>query len=309
MRGVPDTSVTLKILRGTNKEPQDIKLTRAVIPIKSVRAHQEGDDIGYIRITQFNEQTLEDVRAAIQKFQSNIPANRFKGYILDLRNNLGGLLDQAIAVANCFLDHGVIVLTRGRKPEESMLYEARPGELTKGRPIIVLINGGSAGASEIVAGALQDNNRATLVGTRSFGLGTVQTIIPLGQNNGAILLTTARYYTPSGRSVQAKGIDPDVTVMQDVPDELKGKDDRRSDDSLRGQLKNADDAKGGSQAYVPPDPRDDKALVLAFELLRGTKLNPASHGSPYRRRRTDGISCHETRFPSRKAHAYFFYWR
>jgi carboxyl-terminal processing protease len=269
MRGAPDTSVTLKIVRGTNKDPQDIKLTRAIIQIKSVRWHQEGDDIGYIRVTQFNEQTFEGVRAAIQKFQADMPAAKFKGYILDLRNNPGGLLDQSIAVVNSFLDRGEIVSTRGRNPEETMRYNARPGDLSKGKPVVVLINGGSASASEIVAGALQDHKRATVLGTRSFGKGSVQTIIPLGQNNGAVRLTTARYYTPSGRSIQAKGIDPDVTVLQDVPDELKGKDDTKGEASLKGHLKNGEDEKGGSQAYVPPDPKNDKQLIAAEEILRG----------------------------------------
>jgi carboxyl-terminal processing protease len=269
MRGAPDTSVTLKILRGSNKDPQDIKLSRAVIQIKSVRERQEGDDIGYIRITQFNEQTFEGVRAAIQKFQNDIPAAKFKGYILDLRNNPGGLLDQSIDVVNCFLDRGEIVSTRGRNADETMRYNARPGDLSKGKPVVVLINGGSASASEIVAGALQDHKRATILGTRSFGKGSVQTIIPLGQNNGAVRLTTARYYTPSGRSIQAKGIDPDVTVLQDVPDDLKGKDDTKGEASLRGHLKNGEDEKGGSQAFVPPDAKNDKQLVAAEDILRG----------------------------------------
>jgi carboxyl-terminal processing protease len=285
MRGAPDTSVTLKILRGSNKDPQDIKLTRAVIQIKSVRERQEGDDIGYIRITQFNEQTFEGVRAAIQKFQNDIPVAKFKGYILDLRNNPGGLLDQSIAVVNCFLDRGEIVSTRGRNADETMRYNARPGDLSKGKPVVVLINGGSASASEIVAGALQDHKRATILGTRSFGKGSVQTIIPLGQNNGAVRLTTARYYTPAGRSIQAKGIDPDVTVLQDVPDDLKGKDDTKGEASLRGHLKNGEDEKGGSQAFVPPDAKNDKQLIAAEDILRGVnkamnKLTSAPGSEP-----------------------------
>jgi carboxyl-terminal processing protease len=285
MRGAPDTSVTLRILRGSNKDPQDIKVTRAVIQIKSVREHKEGDDIGYIRITQFNEQTFEGVRAAIQKFQNDIPTAKFKGYILDLRNNPGGLLDQSIAVVNCFLDRGEIVSTRGRNADETMRYNARPGDLSKGKPVVVLINGGSASASEIVAGALQDHKRATILGTRSFGKGSVQTIIPLGQNNGAVRLTTARYYTPAGRSIQAKGIDPDVTVLQDVPDDLKGKDDTKGEASLRGHLKNGEDEKGGSQAFVPPDAKNDKQLIAAEDVLRGgnkamNKLTAAPGSEP-----------------------------
>src|SRR5450631_362141 len=284
MRGAPDTPVILKILRGANKDPQDIKLTRAVIQIKSVREHQEGDDIGYIRITQFNEQTFDGVRAAIQKFENDIPAAKFKGFILDLRNNPGGLLDQSIAVVNCFLDRGEIVSTRGRNAEETMRYNAHPGDLSKGKPVIILINGGSASASEIVAGALQDHKRATILGTRSFGKGSVQTIIPLGQNNGAVRLTTARYYTPSGRSIQAKGIDPDIIVLQDIPDELKGKDDTKGEASLKGHLKNGDDEKGGSQAYVPPNAKDDKQLIAAEDILRGvtqaSQTPPAKPATP-----------------------------
>jgi carboxyl-terminal processing protease len=278
MRGAPNTTVTLKILRGANKDPQDIKLTRAVIQIKSVRSHQEGDDIGYIRITQFNEQTGDGVVNAIKKFQTDIPADKFKGYILDLRNNPGGLLDQSIAVSNAFLDRGEIVSTRGRNADESMRYNAHPGDVSKGKPLVVLINGGSASASEIVAGALQDHKRATILGSRSFGKGSVQTIIPLGQNNGAVRLTTARYYTPSGRSIQAKGIDPDIVVLQDVPDDLKGKDDTKGEASLKGHLKNGDDEKGGSQAYVPPNEKDDKQLSAAEDILRG--VNQASQTPP-----------------------------
>jgi carboxyl-terminal processing protease len=270
MRGAVNTSVTLTILRGPNKDKQDIKLTRAVIQIKSVRSRKEGEDIGYIRITQFNEQTYEGVKAAMAKFQSEIPNDQFKGYILDLRNNPGGLLDQSIAVSNAFIDRGEIVSTRGRNADETQRYNARPGDLSKGKPVVVLINGGSASASEIVAGALQDHKRATVLGTRSFGKGSVQTIIPLGQNNGAVRLTTARYYTPSGRSIQAKGIDPDVQVLQDVPDELKGKDDTKGEASLKGHLKNGEEEKGGSQAYVPPDPKNDKQLIAAEDLLRGS---------------------------------------
>ena len=203
----------------------------------------EGDDIGYIRITQFNEQTFDGVKAAIAKFQSEIPADKFKGYIVDLRNNPGGLLDQSIAVSNAFLERGEIVSTRGRNAEETQRYNARPGDLSKGKPVVVLINGGSASASEIVAGALQDHKRATIIGTRSFGKGSVQTIIPLGQNNGALRLTTARYYTPSGRSIQAKGIEPDIQILQDVPDELKGKDETKGEAALQGHLKNGEDEK------------------------------------------------------------------
>jgi len=270
MRGQVNTSVKLTILRGSARESRDIAITRAVIQIKSVRFRQEGDDVGYIRITQFNEQTYDGVKSAISKFSADVPSDKFKGYVLDLRNNPGGLLDQSIAVSNAFLTQGEIVSTRGRNADETQRYNARPGDLSKGKPVIVLVNGGSASASEIVAGALQDHKRATIVGTRSFGKGSVQTIIPLGQNNGALRLTTARYYTPSGRSIQAKGIEPDIHILQDVPDELKGKDDTKGEASLKGHLKNGDEEKTGSQAYVPPDPKNDKQLKAALEMLRGT---------------------------------------
>ncbi len=271
MRGAVNTSVTLKILRGKNKDPQDIKLTRAVITIKSVRNKIEGDDIGYIRITQFNEQTYDGVKEAIDKFNKDIPGDKFKGYILDLRNNPGGLLDQSIAVSNAFIDKGEIVSTRGRNADETQRYNARPGDISKGRPLVVLINGGSASASEIVAGALQDHKRGTIMGTRSFGKGSVQTIIPLGQNNGAIRLTTARYYTPSGRSIQAKGIEPDVPVNEEVPADIKGKDETKGEASLKGHLTQDGSEEHGSSAYVAPDPTKDNQLIAAEDLLRGIK--------------------------------------
>jgi carboxyl-terminal processing protease len=269
MRGAIDTSVKLTILRGKDKQKIEVKLKRAEIHIKSVKWHKQDEDIGYVRISQFNEETADGLKTAMQKFQQEIPADKFKGYIIDLRNNPGGLLDQSIQVVNAFIDHGEIVSTRGRNADETQRYNARPGDLSKGKPVVVLINGGSASASEIVAGALQDHKRATLIGTRSFGKGSVQTIIPLGGSNGALRLTTARYYTPSGRSIQAKGIDPDMVLLQDVPDELKGKDDTKGEASLKGHLKNGDDEKTGSQAYVPPDEKKDKQLTAAIELLHG----------------------------------------
>ena len=280
MRGPVNTAVKLTVLRGSQKEPREVKLTRAVIQIKSVRSRQEGDDIGYIRITQFSEQTFDGVKQALQKFQQDMPGDKLKGYVLDLRNNPGGLLDQSVSVSNAFLERGEIVSTRGRNADETQRYNARPGDISKGKPVIVLINGGSASASEIVAGALQDHKRATILGTRSFGKGSVQTIIPLGQNNGALRLTTARYYTPSGRSIQAKGIDPDIQILQDVPDELKGKDETKGEASLKGHLKNGEDEKGGSQAYVPPDQSKDKQLNAALDILRGVKKAEAPAEKP-----------------------------
>ena len=277
MRGAPNTKITLKVMRKGVDKPLDIAIVRDVILVRPVRSKVE-DDVGYIRITQFNDQTTEGLKKAIKDLTDQIPADKLKGFVLDLRNNPGGLLDQAISVSDAFLERGEIVSTRGRDPDETQRFNARPGDLIKGKPVIVLINGGSASASEIVAGALQDHKRATLVGTRSFGKGSVQTIIPLGPGNGALRLTTARYYTPAGRSIQAKGIVPDIEVLQDVPEEVKARmsGDIKGESSLRGHLKAAEgDEKGGSQSYVPTDTKDDKALNAALDLLRGTMANSA----------------------------------
>ncbi len=276
MRGPVNSNVRLTIVRGASKEVKEFTVKRDVITIRSVRYNVEGEDVGYIRITQFNEQTFDGIKAAFNKFNTDLPGDKLKGYILDLRNNPGGLLDQSIQVSNAFIDRGEIVSTRGRNAEETQRYSARQLGMSKGKPVVVLINGGSASASEIVAGALQDHKRATILGTRSFGKGSVQTILPLGQNNGALRLTTARYYTPSGRSIQAKGIDPDVQILQDVPDELKGRDDTKGEAALKGHLKNGDDEKGGSQAYVPADKSKDKQLAAALDILHGVKKAEAS---------------------------------
>jgi carboxyl-terminal processing protease len=282
MRGPVNTKIKLTIMRKGQDKPIEITIVRDRIRVRSVRWSAE-DDVGYIRITQFNEKTVDEkdgLRRAINDLTAAIPANKLKGFILDLRNNPGGLLDQAVAVADAFLERGEIVSTRGRNPEETQRYNARPGDVINGKPLIVLINGGSASASEIVAGALQDHKRATVIGTRSFGKGSVQTIIPLGQGNGALRLTTARYYTPSGRSIQAKGISPDIEILQDVPEELKARSEVRGESSLRGHLKGEGEEKTGSQSYVPPDKKDDKALNLALDLLRGIKTNAAFPPNP-----------------------------
>ena len=281
MRGPVNTNIKLTVMRKGQDKPLEFTLTRAVIHVRSVRWHVEGEDLGYIRVTQFNEQTTEGLRKAIAEISAKVPEDKLKGYVLDLRNNPGGLLDQAISVSDAFLQKGEIVSTRGRNAEETQRFNARAGDLIKGKPLIVLINGGSASASEIVAGALQDHKRATLIGTRSFGKGSVQTIIPLGSGNGALRLTTARYYTPSGRSIQAKGITPDIEVSQDVPDDLKNKTDTKGEASLRGHLKgDAGKEQTGSQSYVPPDPKDDKALHAADDLLRGVQVNSAFPPNP-----------------------------
>ncbi|MFY9760601.1 MAG: S41 family peptidase [Xanthobacteraceae bacterium] len=280
MRGPVNSKIKLTIVRKGADKPIELTIMRDIIRVKSVRSHAEGDDVGYIRITQFNEQTTDGLKQAINDLGSQLGADKIKGYIVDLRNNPGGLLDQAISVADTFLDKGEIVSTRGRNPEETQRFNARPGDMTHGKPVIVLINGGSASASEIVAGALQDHKRATLIGTRSFGKGSVQTIIPLGADNGALRLTTARYYTPSGRSIQAQGIKPDIEVTQDVPASLKGETDTEGEASLRGHLAATGTEKSGSQSYVPPDEKDDKALHMALDLLRGTASNAAFPPNP-----------------------------
>ena len=274
MRGPVNTKIKLTIMRKGQDKPIEVSITRDVIRVRSVRSRAE-DDVGYIRISQFNEQTTDGLKKAITDLAGQIPAEKLKGFVVDLRNNPGGLLDQAISVSDAFLERGEIVSTRGRNAEETQRFNARPGDLAKGKPIIVLINGGSASASEIVAGALQDHKRASILGTRSFGKGSVQTIIPLGAGNGALRLTTARYFTPSGRSIQAKGISPEIEVLQDVPDELKARTDTKGESSLRGHLKAEGDEATGSQSYVPPKPEDDKALHAALDLIRGTKTNAA----------------------------------
>ena len=273
MRGPENTPITLTIVRKGREEPFDVTIVRDIIRISAVKSRLEADDqVAYIKITTFNEQTHTNLVKAVEELKKKA-GKKLKGYIIDLRNNPGGLLDQAVAVSDAFLDKGAIVLTKGRNLEELQRSQARPGDITDGKKIVVLVNGGSASASEIVAGALQDHKRATIVGTRSFGKGSVQTIIPLG-SNGAIRLTTARYYTPSGRSIQAQGIDPDIVVEQDLPPELQGKEAAkpRGEAGLRGHLK--PDAEGvkeesGSSAYVPQEPEKDKQLQYAISLLLG----------------------------------------
>jgi carboxyl-terminal processing protease len=279
IRGRVNTKIKLKIMRKGQDKPFELSVTRDIIRVRSVSSRLEGDDIGFIRITQFNEQTTDNLKKAITDLTAQ-SGNRLKGFVIDLRNNPGGLLDQAISVSDAFLETGEIVSTRGRSAEQTQRFNARAGDLSKGKPLIVLINGGSASASEIVAGALQDQRRAAVIGTRSFGKGSVQTILPLGSGNGALRLTTARYFTPSGRSIQAKGISPDIEVLQDVPEELKARTDTRGEASLRGHLKAEGDEQTGSQAYIPPDPKDDKALHTALDLIRGIQKNSAYPPNP-----------------------------
>lgn len=296
MRGPVNTDIDLTIRR-KNQEPFDVTLTRDVIKIQSVRARAEGD-VGYVRITSFSEQTYAGLEKAMTELKKEIGPDKLKGWVLDLRNNPGGLLDQAVAVSDGFLDAGEIVSTRSREAEETQRFNARTGDLADGKPVVVLINDGSASASEIVAGALQDHRRAIVLGTKSFGKGSVQTIIPL-PGHGAMRLTTARYYTPSGRSIQALGIEPDIKVEQAHIEALDRRFPRRSEASLRGALANPNGSDGpaeeapaeqapiqptpgatvppgaapaGDDAAEAPEQAEDYQLTRALDLLRGLAL-------------------------------------
>ena len=273
MKGPVNTTTRLKIIRNGAESPIEVSIQREIVRVRPVRYRTEGGDIGYVRITTFNEETTDGLKKAIADISKQIPPEKLAGYVVDLRNNPGGLLDQAVSVSAAFMARGEVVSTRGRSAEETRRYTARSGDLTKGKPLVVLINGGSASASEIVAGALHDYKRATLIGTRSFGKGSVQTIIPLGAGKGALALTTARYFTPSGQSIQAKGITPDIEVLQDVPDELKARSETKGEASIRGHLLADGAEQTGSQSYVPPNEKDDKALGAALNLLRGVTVN------------------------------------
>jgi carboxyl-terminal processing protease len=278
MRGPVNSQIKLTIRRG-DREPFDVTLTRAVITVQSVRSRLEEKDVGYIRITSFNEQTSSGLTKAMEKLKSDTKG-KLRGIVLDLRNNPGGLLDQAVAVSDAFLEKGEIVSTRTRRADDAQRFNARPGDLAGGLPMVVLINSGSASASEIVAGALQDHRRAIVMGTRSFGKGSVQTIIPL-PGHGAMRLTTARYYTPSGRSIQATGIEPDLEVRQLRLEEVSDEDRRREAD-LRGALRNdtrpieepkpAPSAKPVEEGTVPQDSAVDYQLTRAVDVLKAISL-------------------------------------
>jgi carboxyl-terminal processing protease len=269
MRGPVNTDLVITIRRA-DREPFDVTITRDVITVQSVRSRVE-HEVGYLRVTAFNEQTSPGLEEAITQLYDE-SGGTLKGYVLDLRNNPGGLLDQAIAVSDAFLDHGEIVSTRGRQPDDAQRYNAREGDLANGLPIVVLINGGSASASEIVAGALQDHGRAIVMGTKSFGKGSVQTIIPLS-GSGAMRLTTSRYYTPSGRSIQATGIVPDIVVEQGRLEPVEAAIARREAD-LRGALGNeeTEQEQGDEGAAVDEEPIEDYQLSRAIDLLQGLSL-------------------------------------
>jgi len=249
LRGTIGTQVKLTIRR-EGVDAFEVKLTRADIKVDPVKSHMEGSDVGYVRITNFSERTGNALEAAIKSLKSQA-GDKLAGIVLDLRNNPGGLLDQAVTVSNDFLDDGEIVSIRGRRSQDNRRFEAQPNrDLVRGVPIVVLINGGSASASEIVAGALQDHHRAVLLGTRSFGKGSVQTVLPVKESGGAIRLTTALYYTPSGRSIQGTGIEPDV-VVEPAKVEKVAQAARRREADLRGALKNTD-AEALEKGKIPP---------------------------------------------------------
>lgn len=291
MRGKVGSSVKITVRREKVDEALEFSIKRDIIRIKSVRHHVEQGNIGYIRVTTFNQNTVDGVEAAITDIKKQVPEEKLLGYVLDLRNNPGGLLDQAIGLSDLFLDKGEIVSTRGRSEEDTKRDNATPGDMAEGKPIVLLINGGSASASEIVSGALQDHRRAILLGTKSFGKGSVQTVIPL-PGNGAMRLTTARYFTPSGRSIQAKGIEPDILVEQAKIESLGSSEDIHEAD-LPGALKNPDakvvapapevkkvitepekpeDKKDGAKADDKDQAKDDYQLSRAIDLIRGVSM-------------------------------------
>jgi carboxyl-terminal processing protease len=269
MRGPEGSKVTLTVLRTGGKKPFDVTLTRAIVQVDGVRWHREGD-VGYIRMPGFNEQTADGLEKGVRELKKQIGPG-IKGYVLDLRNNPGGLLDEAIQVSDDFLNSGEVVSTRGRHPEDTQRYDAKSGDITDGKPVVVLINAGTASAAEIVSGALQDHKRATVVGMTSFGKGSVQTIIPLGEGGGALRLTTARYYTPSGHSIQAQGIIPDIAVAEGDENEVP-KIARPSEADLPGHLAGEVASKKANAPIIKAAPGkkyDDFQLAYALDLLRG----------------------------------------
>ena len=275
MRGAPGTEVRLGVRRPGKDAALNLTLVREIIKVSAVKRELMGDDVGYVRITQFSARVADDLKHAVEALTAD-REDTLKGFVLDLRNNPGGLLDQAVRVAGGFLNSGEIVSLRGRDAADVQRFSASPGDLINGKPLIVLINGGSASASEIVAAALQDQKRATVIGSRTFGKASVQTIIPLGPGNGALRLTTARYYRPSGHSLQAQGVKPDIEVLQDVPKEVEDRQPQlQSEATLPGHLKAEGAEESGSQSWVPPDRNDDRALAAALALLRGTATDPA----------------------------------
>jgi carboxyl-terminal processing protease len=281
MRGPVNSTIRLTIRHKGQPEPTDVSVVRDLIRVQTVFSQTIGGDIGYIRIAKFNNLTAAGLQKALVDISTRIPAYRLKGFILDLRNNPGGVFEQAISVSSAFLQAGDIVTTRGRNPQDNRLFTAAPtsNDLSKGKPLIVLINGGSASAAEIVAGALQDRKRATVLGSRSFGKGSVQSTSPIGESN-ALKLTTAFYYTPDGHSIQAKGITPDIEVMQEGQEAQRLGAANVSEATLRNHLRGDGEEQAGSETYVPFDSENDKAMKMAIDLLHGAKSHPAFPANP-----------------------------
>jgi len=270
MRGPVNTDIRLTVVRAGADAPFDVTLTREVIRIASVRSRVEGN-IAYLRVTTFSEQTSDGLEREVREIKQEL-GDKLAGVVLDLRGNPGGLLDQAIKVSDAFLDQGEIVSTRGRQAGDAQRFNAKSGDLVDGLPLVVLINGGSASASEIVAGALQDHSRAVILGTQSFGKGSVQTIIPIA-GHGAVRLTTSLYYTPSGRSIQAKGISPDIVVEQARLEAVPGRGNARSEANLRNHIEVGDEETPEAGAAAVADERPfDFQLARALDLLRGLQL-------------------------------------
>lgn len=283
MKGAIGTSIKISIIREGASDPLEFEITRDKIALRAVRWDLD-QDVGIMRLARFSEQAYTGIQKAIKDMFEERDGVAPKGLILDLRNNPGGLVDQSVYVSDAFLNKGSVVLTRGRGIDESTRYDAKPDDIDRmiaEVPLIVLINGGSASASEIVAGALQDHKRATIVGTRSFGKGSVQSIISLGRD-GAMRLTTARYYTPNNRSIQAAGITPDIEIFQDVPEEFKGRDEIVGEAALEGQIGGGTEevAKTGSSVYVPREREKDNQIKYAIGLILGTESDPAFPPNP-----------------------------
>ncbi|MDB3914318.1 S41 family peptidase [Alphaproteobacteria bacterium] len=268
LRGPVGSKVIITVVRD-KKDPYEIEIKRDIINIKSVK-HNIIKNIGYVRLTTFSDTTTSGLEKALTEIKKNI-GNKFQGLILDLRNNPGGLLNQSISVADAFLNQGEIVSTQGRNDDDTSRVFAKKGDLINGQPLVVLINSGSASASEIVAGALKDHSRAIIIGTRSFGKGSVQSIIPLA-GNGAMRLTTARYFTPSGISIQAKGIEPDIIVEAGITDLKKEKNDNRREENLRGAL---DKNKKNKKTEIDSNSDSDKPLTPLEKLLQDNQISRA----------------------------------
>lgn len=292
MRGDVGDPIDITVRREGEKESLEFHIIRDIIKIRSVRSKIFDEEIGYVRITTFNQNTTSGLEEAIRKIKNEAKSadKELIGYVIDLRNNPGGLLNEAISVSDAFLDKGEIVSTRGRQEDDVIRDNARKGDLTDGLPLVVLINGGSASASEIVSGALKDHRRALIVGTKSFGKGSVQTVIPLA-GHGAMRLTTARYYTPSGVSIQAKGIEPDIEIevakIEQFEDtrtreaDLRGALDKSDDKSDDKDSDNADDEDNSREFKQNSEDIKDYQLLRAVELLRGISIYESSHGSDF----------------------------